>query len=148
ILFQIGMGWYALWDLGWSFWAWWPMAGSFALASILGLYWYRKHGLIRPLDFTAPPHATDRDKEAWKLIEARAKETEKLKQEQLTSPQFYLETAQDLGLELARFYHPRTTDPVGSLTILEILAVVELAAHDLAELIDQYVPAGHLVTID
>src|SRR5262249_10330590 len=41
----------------------------------------------------------------------------------------------------------RATDPIAKLTIPEILAVVELAAHDLAELVDQYVPGGHLLTI-
>ena len=29
----------------------------------------------------------------------------------------------------------------------EILAVVELAAHDLAEMVDRYLPGGHLLTI-
>src|SRR5205085_4924859 len=33
------------------------------------------------------------------------------------------------------------------LTIPEILAVVELAAHDMAELVDNYLPGGHLLTI-
>jgi predicted GTPase len=34
------------------------------------------------------------------------------------------------------------------LTIPEILAVVELAAHDLGRLVDQYLPGGHLLTIN
>jgi predicted GTPase len=34
------------------------------------------------------------------------------------------------------------------LTIPEILAVVELAAHDLARMVDQYLPGGHLLTVN
>jgi predicted GTPase len=52
-----------------------------------------------------------------------------------------------MGLELARFYHPGAADPVASLTIPEMLAVVELAAHDLAEMVEQYLPGGHLLTV-
>ncbi len=66
----------------------------------------------------------------------------------LTDLNFYVNTAKEMALELARFYHPRSKDPVGSLTIPELLAVVELASHDLAEMVDQYLPAGNLVTIN
>jgi predicted GTPase len=93
-------------------------------------------------------HWTDRDKEAWKLVQARAKGAEKLDSQKLSDVPFYLETAQDLAQELAGFYNPGAKDPVGSLTIPEILAVVELAAHDLAEMVDKYLPGGHLLTIN
>jgi predicted GTPase len=52
-----------------------------------------------------------------------------------------------MAQELARFYHPSAADPVERLTIPEILAVTELAAHDLTEMVDQYLPGGHLLTI-
>src|SRR5262249_40423173 len=68
--------------------------------------------------------------------------------EHLGELQFYVDLAQNMGMELARFYHPAAQDPIGSATIPEILAVVELAAHDLAEMVDQYLPAGHLLTVD
>src|SRR5262249_26062244 len=58
----------------------------------------------------------------------------------------YLDTAKEMALELARFYNPRVQDPIGSLTVPEILAVVELAAHDLADMVERYVPGGHLMT--
>jgi predicted GTPase len=50
--------------------------------------------------------------------------------------------------ELAAFYHPGASDPVGKLTVPELLAAVELACHDLAEMIKRYVPGGHLLTVD
>src|SRR5207302_1746411 len=62
--------------------------------------------------------------------------------------QFYVSTAQEMALELARSYHPHASDPIGQLTIPEILAVIELAAHDLAALVDQYLPGGHLLTLN
>src|SRR5262249_25421767 len=90
---------------------------------------------------------TDRDQQAMRLVEARAKAGVQLTPEQLSDLNFYLKTAEETALELARFYHPGAQDPVGSLTIPEVLAVVELAAHDLAERVDKYLPAGHLLTI-
>src|SRR5262249_2251258 len=67
--------------------------------------------------------------------------------EKLGDIQFYLDTARAMAQELAQFYHPKTTDPVSNLTIPEILAVVELASHDLAEMTQQYLPGGHLLTV-
>ena len=53
-----------------------------------------------------------------------------------------------MALELARYYHPRSKDPIASLTIPEILTVIDFASHDLAELVDQYLPGGHLLTVN
>ena len=39
-------------------------------------------------------------------------------------------------------------DPLSSLTLPEILAVIELAAHDLTEMVDKYLPGGHLMTVN
>jgi predicted GTPase len=52
-----------------------------------------------------------------------------------------------MGRELAAFYHPGAEDPYSGLTIPEILAVIELAAHDLGELVEHYLPGGHLLTV-
>jgi predicted GTPase len=53
-----------------------------------------------------------------------------------------------MARELAVFYNPGAQDPVGALTIPEILSVIELAAQDLYQLVDQYIPGGHLLTIN
>jgi predicted GTPase len=144
--FLAGYGSYQLWYSGWSFWAWWPMMACFALAYLLGWHWQRRKKLLE-VDFTPPLHWTDRDREAWRLVEARAKGGAQLGADRLSAIDFYVETAQAMAGELARFYHPRAEDPIGSLTIPEILAVVELAAHDLAQMVDEYLPGGHLLTI-
>jgi predicted GTPase len=138
---------YYLWQSGLGFKVWWGMAASMALGYGLAWYWHHKQQLLRPVDFTPPVTWTERDRQAWQLVEARAKEAPRLSADQLASLDTYLNAGKELAQELAHFYHPGTRDPVGALTLPEILAVTELAAHDLAELVDQYVPGGHLLTV-
>jgi predicted GTPase len=145
-LFLMGYGSYTLWLEGWSFWVWWPMTASLALAYILGWQWQRKQQLLK-VEFNPELHWTERDKQAWHLVEARAKAAAKVNPDRLTQFDFYTEVAQEMAMELARFYHPKAKDPLSSLTLPEILAVIELASHDLAEMVDQYLPGGHLMTI-
>jgi predicted GTPase len=147
-VFLLGYGAYSLWLSGWGGWIWWPMAGSLALAYFLAWHWQRRNRLLRVSFADTPLHWNERDLEAWKLVEARAKAAAGVPVEKLSAAPFYLETAQEMALELARFYHPGAQDPVGSLTLPEMLAVVELATHDLAEMVDQYLPGGHLLTVN
>jgi uncharacterized protein len=148
VLFLVGVGGYALWHSGWAFYVWWPMAGCLAVAYFLGWYWHRKRRLVEHVEFTPPRHFTGRDAQAWQLVQARAEAAARVDPDKLSDPPFYLETAQEMALELARFYHPKAEDPVGPLTIPEILAVVELASHDLTELVDKNLPGGHFLTIN
>ena len=148
VLFLAGFGAYGLIEKHWGFVAWWPMSAFIAFALFLGWRWQRKLRLIGRPDVDIPLHWTERDREAWKLVELRAKEAESLTQQKFTDLSFYVATAEAMAMELARAYHPRAADPIGRLTIPEILAVVELASHDLGEMVDRYLPAGHLLTID
>jgi predicted GTPase len=141
------VGTYYLWLDKLGFISWWPMALCMLAGYLLALYWHRKHRLLHPVDFTGPLHWTDRDREAKKVVEDRARRVSQLDPAKLTDLNFYLQTAQDMALELARFYHPGAKDPIASLTIPEVLAVAELASHDLAERVDRYLPGGHLLTI-
>jgi predicted GTPase len=155
VLFLIGVpftglsliGTYYLWQNHLGFLSWWPMAACMALGYLLGWYWQRKQRLLGPIDFTGPVHWTDRDQQAKQLVEARAKAGAQLPPDKLSDLSFYLKTAEEMAGELAAFYHPGTKDPVDALTIPEVLAIVELAAHDLAERVDKYLPGGHLLTI-
>lgn len=67
--------------------------------------------------------------------------------EQLTNLDLYRQTTLDMARELGAFYRPGATDPLSHLTAPEVLAVVELVAHDLAETVDRYVPGGHRLTL-
>jgi len=147
ILVLVGFGAYYLWWSDLAFWVWWPLAGCIVLAYVLAWRWQKGQRLLKA-EAAPPLHWTERDRQAWHLVEARAKQAVQHPSEQLTALPFYVETAQAMALELARFYHPGAKDPVGALTIPEMLAVVELAAHDLAEMVDQYLPGGHLLRVN
>lgn len=136
-----------LWSRGLAFHVWWPLAACMIVGYVLAWYWQRNKQLLHPVDFTPPLHWTERDRQAWHLVEERAKGAANLDADKLGAFQFYVDTAQEMALELARFYHPSAKDPLTSLTLPEILAVIELAAHDLGELVDQYLPGGHLLSI-
>jgi GTP-binding protein EngB required for normal cell division len=147
LLFLAGVGSYYLWVEGWALRVWWPMAACMALGYGLGWYWQHKKQLLRPPDFAEPIHWTERDQQAWRLVEARAKSASEIPPANMTELNFYVDVGKAMAVELANFYHPKASDPVAALTIPEILAVVELASHDLAEMVDQYLPGGHLLTI-
>jgi predicted GTPase len=149
VLILAGYGCYALWhDFWWGGWAWIPMTLAMAAGVVLAWYWQRTRTLLRPVNFEPSVRWTDRDKQAWKLVEARAAAAKDIDTAKFVEPNFYLSVAQEMGMELAGFYHPKAKDPVGNLTIPEILAVVELASHDLAEMVDKYLPGGQLLTIN
>ncbi|MBI3408543.1 MAG: GTPase domain-containing protein [Planctomycetes bacterium] len=147
IVALICFGSYYLWISGLAFWLWWPLTGSLVLAVYLGWRWQKQRQLLRN-DFAPPLHWTERDRQAWHIVEDRATQAAQLKAEQMTSLPFYVESGQALALDIAKFYHPNADDPMANLTLPEILAVIELAARDLAEMVDQYLPGGHLLTLN
>jgi predicted GTPase len=147
-VFLMSVGGYHLWINHWSFYAWWPMALCITAAFLLAWHWQRNKRLVAPLEFERLPHGTDRDQEAWKIVAAKAKAAEQVPPAKFTEINYYTQTGQELALEIARFYHPGAADPYGNLTVPEILAVAELAARDLSEMVIKYVPGSHLLTIN
>ena len=147
VLFLVGAGGYHLWATGWAFWAWWPMGLCLAAAYILAWRWQRA---IRDRHADAPPplHWTERDREAWKLVEERVKAARSVTDDQLGDARFYFDTAQQMAEQLARAYRSNAGDPIGQVTVPELLSVIELASHDLNVLATTYVPGSHLMTID
>lgn len=142
-----GVGSYYLWLLGWTFFVWWPLALCAILGYTLGWHWQRKRLLLHPPDEATPRHWTEQDNRAWELVQGEARAASALSADQLTSIDRYLKTAKEMAEKLAVFYHPGAIDPVHNLTVPEILTAIELAAHDLNELVDRYVPGGHLLTV-
>jgi predicted GTPase len=126
---------------------WWPLFGLSVLGYFLAWYWQRRKRLLRPIDFTPPLEWTQRDREAWALVETRARAAGQLDPARLVDLNCYLDTAREMAVELGRFYHPGPADPLEAVTIPEVLAVIEHAAHDLAELTEAYLPAAHLLTL-
>lgn len=149
VLVLLGLGGLWLWqhpDIG--FYLWWPLAACWAVAVILAWWWQRQQRLLPPPAEQPQLHWTPRDREAWELVKKRALGVKDMAPEQLMRLQCYVDTAEEMAMELARFYHPKAKDPIGSLTIPEILAVIELAAQDLSQMVDDYIPGSHLLTID
>jgi len=142
-----GVGSYYLWTLGFGWLVWSLFAGCLAAGYGLGWYWQHKRQLLHPLRFSPLPQWTERDREAWKLIEARAQAAAKLDPGRFAELDLYVDTAQEMTQELARLYNPGATDPLALLTLPEMLTVIELAAQDLAEIVDRYLPGGHLLTL-
>src|SRR5262245_16220824 len=70
VVILAGAGVYFLWKEGIGFYLWWPMAACMALGYLLGWYWQRKRQLLPPVVFTPSLHWTDRDRQAWQLVEA------------------------------------------------------------------------------
>ena len=141
--------WY-LWVVlkGWGFAVWFGTVATMGLGYCLGWYWQRRRQLLHPVVTESPIHWTERDKQAWQRVEARAKAVAEIDPAKFTDLQYYVTVGEDMAKELAAFYHPKAKDPVGNLTIPEILAVIELASHDMAELVDRYLPGGHMLTIN
>jgi len=146
-IFLMLMGSYTLIDRGWAFYAWWPMAISISAALILAWYWQKKKQLLPEVKFEPIPHGSDRDSQAWNIVKEKVKEADTIPPERFSDPSFYLEKGKELALDLARYYHPGAKDPYANLTVPEILAVAELASRDLSELVNKYVPGGHVLTV-
>ncbi|MFQ3651478.1 MAG: GTPase [Gemmataceae bacterium] len=147
VLTLCGFGSWYLWQQGLSLWLWWPMMAAMFLGWYLAWYWQSSRSLLLPPEIEVEPHFTARDEQAANLVEARARQSVREQSEQLTNPDFYIQSARELADELARFYNPKATDAVDRLTVPEILAAVELAAEDLADLVSKYAPGGHLLTV-
>jgi hypothetical protein len=148
LLFWAGVGSYALWRAGYGFILWWPLFACASLGYFLAWYWLRKRRLLKPFDVPPPMHWTDRDREAWKLVEARIAHLAGQELTEFHELPFYGNYAQEMAVELAKFYHPEAKDPIGSVTVPEVLAVIELASRDLADIVDESVPGSHLMSIN
>jgi hypothetical protein len=149
-LFLIGAGSYHLWEAGWLFAAWWPMAISLTAAYGMLWYWTRRRSktLLPETGHEEPPdYWTNRDQEAWKIVENRVSDAATPSLDQLANAKRYADEALALALEIARVYQPDASDPFNHLTLPEILACSELVAEDLSRKVNQYVVGSHLLTI-
>src|SRR5262245_34638893 len=150
-LFLIGLGSYYLWDQGWVHWAWIPMFLSMGLSYLLAYWWTRRPGLLPDTATEPPNYWTDRDKAAWEKVLAKAASYEKVTTGQLADPKHYADAALDLATQVAQVYNPGGVEAPAQafdlLTLPEVLTCVELAAADLNELVQKYVPGSHMLRI-
>jgi predicted GTPase len=147
LLVLAAAGSYFLWWHGWSLWVWWPMMSLMGLGYGLAIYWQSNNRLLRPPEPPEGPHFTERDREAARLVQARAEAGARDHADKLLTADFYLQSAREMANELARHYYPGSTEAIDRLTVPEMLAAVELAAEDLADMTEKYMPGGHLLTV-
>ena len=140
-----GIGAWQLWGSGWLFWLSWSVPASWGLAWLLLRVWGR------PLVATAPEldqiHWTPRDEAAAEIIRKEQERADRISAEKLTDTRFYEEVTRDLAFKIARHYHPQAADPLGNLTVVEILAATQLVSEDLEAWLNDNVPGSHLMTV-
>lgn len=147
ILIALGFAW--LWQFPWEV----RLAvtlGFLAFWSAAALLSWRLQAQGKLLPKPEPPSQftyTDRDLEALKLVAKRAEMALQEDPKKFLELKTYQETGLQMAQELAQFYHPGARDPVANLTVLEVLAIIELAAGDLWDLLDKKLPGSHLLTI-
>jgi predicted GTPase len=145
-LVLLGLGGRYLWETN-SLWVWWPLLACMGLAYFLAWRWTRKQGLLPPTDTPPPEYWTERDKVAWGIVNAKAKSFEKVTLDQLSTAKHFTDLALEIAVEVGKVYNPDSEDPFDALTLPEVLTCMELAANDLNELVQKYVPGSHLLRI-
>ncbi len=150
VLFLLGAGAYHLWVSGYAFIAWWPMALCFLAAYGLAWHWTRRRKtLMLPKKLIeAPNYWTERDRDAWALVQSYSESVAPLGADDLSDMTRYAADAKVLVERVAGVYRPGAKDPFGHLTLPEILACAELVAADLAQLVDKYVPGSHALSVN
>lgn len=144
ILFA-GIGAWALWKTGHWLWLSWSIPLCWGLAWLL-LRWWGK-SVVAPAPVLDRTHWTPRDEAAAEIVRQEQQRAGDIPIDRLTDTRFYLDATQELAVKIARHYHPNAADPVGNLTVLEILAATQLVAEDLEEWFQRYVPGSHLITV-
>ncbi|MFO0936652.1 MAG: GTPase [Gemmataceae bacterium] len=151
LVFLVCVGAFHLYQTGWSFIAWWPMAACFALAYILAWWWAKARVKLLEAasdDGELPNYWTTRDRQAWTSVLQYVANAPALNPDESADVVRYADDAQKLGLAIARVYKPDAADPFGHLTVPEILTCSELIAADLRDMTVKYIPGSHLIRVN
>ena len=145
ILLFGGVGAWAVWQSGHGLWLSWTIPVCWSVA------WFLLRR-ARPAEVPLPEigsrlHWTPQDQAAAEIIVAEQGRADQATAEQLTRLDFYQQRTIELATQLARHYHPKSDDPLGSLSVVELLTVVQLVAEDMEGWFQQYVPGSHLVSV-
>jgi predicted GTPase len=146
VLVYVGLGGYALWSSGLTFWAWALLPLCWLAAWSVGRLW--PPPTVETLESAQPgSHWTDRDRAALEIVRRRQLTVPEYSPAQLIDPHFYIEQVKSLAMELAAHYFPNAQDPYSSLKVTEVLSAVHLAVEDLEELTTERLPVAQWLTI-
>jgi hypothetical protein len=144
----MAVGGYALWKNGW-FWLYGGVtAGITALVYGLAVYLRGRRGLqeVAPLQFECPESWPPREREAWRKVERLA--------EQAIQGEIPTKNIDDLRnllerliREIALHYHPDHEDAYLDIPLPQLLKIVEKVTQDLRQVVQQYVPGSHILTL-
>lgn len=150
ILIIAGMGSYALWKSGDAIWVFIPLPICWVLAAWM-MRSAREDVAPLPDDLSSlPAHFTEKDKQAWEAAVGKRLSEESIAQlnpSQLADVNFVPKLTREMALDIAAVYHPGVKDPIGHLTVPELLALTQLVAEDLERLTREMVPAGNMISI-
>ncbi|MEX2287148.1 MAG: GTPase [Planctomycetaceae bacterium] len=149
VLIYVGLGTYSLWTTGLLTRFWWLLPSCWVLTWVLSKIWRprRLSSQTQQHDVPIPSHWTARDRAAAQIIRDHQRRIDGFTPEQLIEWQFYQAEAESLAVDLARHYHPNTTDPYSALTVPEVLAAVRLVVDDMEQWLLRTVPGSRLLTI-
>jgi predicted GTPase len=140
-----GIGAWALWNEGHLLWLSWTLPLCWSAAWLVLRSAKR---LEMPLpEIGSRTHWTPHDYLASEIVQAEQKRMDGVTGESLVDPVFYRERTLVLATKLAQHYHPRTTNPLDNLSVVEILTVAQLVSADLEEWFQKYVPGSHQITV-
>ncbi len=145
LVLMAGVGGWQLWMSGHWLWLSWMIPVCWTAAWLVLRFTQR---VEVPLpEIGSKVHWTPQDHAAAAIIEAEQKKVSEFTGEQLIDPQFYTARTIELANEFARHYHPKAKDPLGSISVIELLTAVQLVAEDLEVLLRENVPGSHLITV-
>lgn len=135
----------AIWQLGWMRYLWWLAPLIWSITWLVSKIW--KADSTPELSPIEANHWTPRDRKAAEIVRNFQQEAEFFNSDQLSDPRFYFNQALRIANDLARHYHPETTDPISHRTVAEILAACRLVADDLEKIVLTSVPGSRLLTV-
>ncbi len=145
VLLFAGIGVWTLWETNRLIWLSWSIPLCWGASWLLFRLWGKPLlGAPPELDVT---HWTPRDEEAAEIIRHEQERAKDIPPAQLVDTTFYSEQTLELARKIGRRYHPKAADPLGSLTVLEVLAATQLVSEDLEQWFQNSVPASHLITV-
>ena len=144
----MAVGGYALWKNGW-FWVYGGVTAAItALVYGLAVYLRGRRGLqeVTPLQFECPESWPPREREAWGKVERLAQQAiqGEIPTKNIDDLRNLLER---LIREIALHYHPDHEDAYLDIPLPQLLKIVEKVSQDLRQVVQQYVPGSHILTL-